>query len=163
MTTSANLTIGALSRRSGVAASALRYYEDEGLIRSTRTRGGQRRYTRDTLRRIAFVRVAQRVGLTLEEIRAALSSLPDHRTPTERDWARLARSWRPRIEEQIALLESLRDRLDGCIGCGCLSLKSCALLNGGDRAGREGPGPRYLPSFGGPPPGARRRGTSVSG
>lgn len=139
------LTIGALSQRSGVAPSALRYYEDEGLIHATRTAGGQRRYTRDVLRRVAFIRVAQRVGLTLDEIREALSSLPERRTPTERDWARLARSWRPRLEAQIALLQSLRDRLDGCIGCGCLSLKSCALLNAGDCAASQGPGPRYLP------------------
>lgn len=144
MECSARLTIGALSQRSGVAASALRFYEAEGLIDAVRTPKGQRRYTRDTLRRVSFIRVAQRVGLSLDEIRDALASLPDHRTPTERDWARLARAWRPRLDAQIALLEGLRDRLDGCIGCGCLSLKSCALLNPGDRAGRSGPGPRYL-------------------
>ena len=145
MTSDAKLTIGTLSQRSGVAPSALRFYEDEGLIHSTRTAGGQRRYGRDTLRRVAFLRVAQRVGLTLEEIREALASLPERRTPTEKDWGRLARSWRPRLDAQIALLESLRDGLDQCIGCGCLSLKSCALLNPGDRAGAQGPGPRYLP------------------
>lgn len=140
----AELTIGALSERSGVAPSALRYYEAEGLLRATRTAGGQRRYTRDTLRRVAFIRVAQQVGLRLEEIREALASLPDGRTPSEADWDHLSRSWRPRIEAQIALLERLRDRLDGCIGCGCLSLRHCGLLNPGDEAGERGPGPRHL-------------------
>lgn len=138
------LTIGSLSRRSGVAPSALRFYEQEGLISAIRTPKGQRRYTRDTLRRVAFVRVAQRVGLSLDEIREALASLPDQRTPTQQDWARLSRAWRPRIDAQIALLERLRDRLDDCIGCGCLSLKSCKLLNPGDRAAQLGPGPRRL-------------------
>lgn len=145
MATQLRLTIGALSQRSNIAPSALRYYEDEGLIRAARTAGGQRRYARDTLRRVSFIRVAQQVGLSLDEIREALSSLPEQRTPTERDWARLARSWRPRLNAQIALIESLRDRLDGCIGCGCLSLKRCALLNPNDKAGAEGGGPRYLP------------------
>jgi MerR family transcriptional regulator, redox-sensitive transcriptional activator SoxR len=140
----AELTIGALSERSGVAPSALRYYEAEGLLHATRTSGGQRRYTRDTLRRVAFIRVAQQVGLRLEEIREALASLPDFRTPSEADWEHLSRSWRPRIEAQIALLERLRDRLDGCIGCGCLSLGHCRLLNPGDEAGARGPGPRHL-------------------
>jgi MerR family transcriptional regulator, redox-sensitive transcriptional activator SoxR len=138
------LTIGALSQRSGVAPSALRYYEAEELIHAVRTAKGQRRYTRDTLRRVSFIRVAQRVGLSLDEIRQALASLPDKRTPTQQDWARLSRSWRPRLEEQIALLERLRDRLDGCIGCGCLSLKRCRLLNPDDQVAAAGPGPRYL-------------------
>lgn len=138
------LTIGALSARTGVAPSALRYYEAEGLIRSTRTSGGQRRYTRSTIRRVSFIRVAQEVGLTLEEIRAALATLPQQRTPTGEDWRKLSASWRPRIDRKIALLQRLRDRLDGCIGCGCLSLKSCKLLNRDDQAGRLGPGPRLL-------------------
>lgn len=138
------LSIGALSERTGVAASALRYYEDEGLIHATRTPGGQRRYTRDTLRRVSFVRVAQRVGLRLDEIREALESLPDNRTPDEDDWAVLSASWRPRLDAQIELLERLRDSLDGCIGCGCLSLRSCRMLNPGDEAARYGPGPRWL-------------------
>lgn len=138
------LTIGALSERTGVAASALRYYEAEGLIHATRSAGGQRRYARATLRRVSFVRVAQQVGLTLDEIRSALASLPDNRTPTETDWERLSASWRPRIDAQIALLERLRDRLDGCIGCGCLSLRFCHLLNPGDAAAERGPGPRYI-------------------
>jgi MerR family redox-sensitive transcriptional activator SoxR len=138
------LTIGALSERSGVATSALRYYEAEGLIHATRSPGGQRRYARDALRRVSFIRVAQQVGLSLEEIREALHSLPDKRTPTEKDWQRLSASWRPRLDAQIAMLERLRDRLDGCIGCGCLSLRFCRMLNPDDQAGERGPGPRYV-------------------
>jgi MerR family transcriptional regulator, redox-sensitive transcriptional activator SoxR len=138
------LTIGALSERAGVAASALRFYEAEGLIHATRTEGGQRRYTRDTLRRVSFIRVAQQVGLRLDEIRVALESLPEHRTPTAKDWERLSTSWRPRLDAQIALLERLRDRLGGCIGCGCLSLRFCKLLNPDDQAGQRGPGPRHI-------------------
>ena len=138
------LTIGAVSERTGVATSALRFYEAEGLIHSTRSSGGQRRYVRDTLRRVSFVRVAQQVGLSLDEIRTALASLPDNRTPTAKDWERLSLSWRPRIDQQIAMLERLRDRLHGCIGCGCLSLGFCKLLNPDDQAGQRGPGPRYI-------------------
>jgi MerR family transcriptional regulator, redox-sensitive transcriptional activator SoxR len=138
------LTIGALSERTGVAASALRYYESEGLIHAERSPGGQRRYARATLRRVSFIRVAQQVGLSLDEIREALASLPDNRTPNEEDWARLSTSWRPRLDAQIAVLERLRDRLDGCIGCGCLSLRFCRLLNPGDHAAERGPGPRYI-------------------
>ena len=138
------LTIGAMSERTGVATSALRFYEAEGLIHATRTAGGQRRYARDVLRRVSFIRVAQQVGLTLDEIREALHSLPEHRTPTEKDWHRLSASWRPRLDAQIAMLERLRDRLDGCIGCGCLSLRFCRMLNPDDRAGEQGPGPRYV-------------------
>jgi MerR family transcriptional regulator, redox-sensitive transcriptional activator SoxR len=138
------LTIGAVSERSGVAASALRFYESEGLIHSTRTEGGQRRYARDALRRVSFIRVAQQVGLSLDEIRDALASLPQNRTPTARDWQRLSTSWRPRLDHQIAMLERLRDRLSGCIGCGCLSLKFCRLLNPDDQAAERGPGPRYI-------------------
>ena len=138
------LTIGQLSARTGVAHSALRFYESEGLIGASRTEGGQRRYRRDVIRRVAFIKVAQQVGLSLEEIGQALASLPEQRTPTARDWERLSRSWRPRIDAQIALLEGLRDRLSGCIGCGCLSLGFCRLLNPGDRAAESGPGPRFL-------------------
>jgi MerR family redox-sensitive transcriptional activator SoxR len=138
------LTIGALSERAGVAASALRFYEAEGLIHATRTAGGQRRYTRDTLRRVSFIRVAQQVGLRLDEIRVALESLPERRTPTAKDWEHLSASWRPRLDAQIALLERLRDRLGGCIGCGCLSLRFCKLLNPDDQAGQRGPGPRHI-------------------
>jgi MerR family redox-sensitive transcriptional activator SoxR len=140
----ADLSIGALSERTGVATSALRYYEAEGLIYATRSPGGQRRFPREVLRRVSFIRIAQQVGLSLEEIRAALASLPDNRTPTERDWEALARTWRPRIDAQIGLLERLRDRLDGCIGCGCLSLRHCKLLNPGDEAAERGPGPRFV-------------------
>jgi MerR family redox-sensitive transcriptional activator SoxR len=138
------LTIGTLSRRSGVAPSALRYYEAEGLIGSTRTESGHRRYRRDTLRRVAFIRVAQQVGLQLDEIRAALASLPDGRTPTRADWAQLSASWRPRLDARIAMLERLRDDLTGCIGCGCLSLETCRLHNPGVRLAARGPGPRRL-------------------
>lgn len=138
------LTIGALSERTGVAASALRFYEDEGLIHAERTEGNQRRYQREVIRRVSFIKVAQEVGLALEEIGEALSSLPQSRTPTEQDWEHLAESWRPRIDEQIRLLERLRDRLDGCIGCGCLSLSYCRLLNPGDEAAVRGPGPRFV-------------------
>lgn len=138
------LTIGAMSERTGVSHSALRFYEAEGLIHSTRSDGGQRRYARDTLRRVSFIRVAQQVGLSLEEIGAALTSLPENRTPNQRDWERLSKSWRPRIDDQIGVLERLRDRLTGCIGCGCLSMKACQLLNPGDEAAARGPGPRYV-------------------
>ena len=138
------LTIGALSERTGVATSALRYYEAEGLLHADRSEGGQRRYARDALRRVSFIRVAQQVGLSLEEIRESLASLPDGRTPNQRDWERLSNSWRPRLDEQIAMLERLRDRLHGCIGCGCLTLKVCALYNPDDLAAARGAGPRYL-------------------
>ncbi len=140
----ATLTIGELSHRSGVSTSALRYYESQGLIGSERTSGNQRRYRRAVLRRVAFVRSAQRVGLTLEEIAEALGTLPESRTPTRADWARLSRSWRPRIDAQIERLERLRDRLDGCIGCGCLSLKTCSLQNPEDEVAPRGPGAVYL-------------------
>lgn len=138
------LTIGAMSERTGVAASALRFYEAEGLIHATRSSGGQRRYTRDTIRRVSFIRVAQQVGLSLDEIRTALASLPENRTPNKKDWERLSASWRPRIDAQIVLLERLRDRLAGCIGCGCLSLRICGLFNPHDEAAERGPGPRFI-------------------
>jgi MerR family redox-sensitive transcriptional activator SoxR len=138
------LSIGSLSERTGVAASALRFYETLGLISADRSSGGQRRYPRDTIRRVSFIRVAQQVGLRLDEIRDALASLPEHRTPTARDWRRLSSDWRPRLDAQITLIERLRDRLDSCIGCGCLSLGFCRLLNPGDVAADRGPGPRFL-------------------
>jgi MerR family transcriptional regulator, redox-sensitive transcriptional activator SoxR len=138
------LTIGELSERSGMAASAIRYYEERGLVASRRTTGNQRRYPRATLRRLAFVRTAQRVGLTLEEIETALATLPSNRTPTKADWTRLSRTWRPRLDAQIAQLERLRDTLDSCIGCGCLSLRRCALSNPGDEVATRGPGPVFL-------------------
>jgi MerR family transcriptional regulator, redox-sensitive transcriptional activator SoxR len=138
------LSIGAVAERTGVAVSALRFYEREGLVVSQRTDGNQRRYHRSELRRVAFIRVAQRVGLSLEEIKDALATLPDERAPDRRDWARLSRSWRPRLDEQIALLELLRDELSSCIGCGCLSLSTCTLYNRADAAAALGSGPRYL-------------------
>jgi MerR family redox-sensitive transcriptional activator SoxR len=138
------LTVGAVSRRSGVAPSALRYYESRGLLGATRTAGGHRVFHRSVLRRLAFVRAAQNVGLTLEEITAALAALPAGRTPTKADWARLSRAWRERLDEQIAALEKLRDGLTSCIGCGCLSLRRCALSNPGDEVAAAGPGARYL-------------------
>jgi MerR family transcriptional regulator, redox-sensitive transcriptional activator SoxR len=138
------LSIGAVSERTGVAPSALRFYEVEGLIHSSRAESGHRRYPREVLRRVAFIRVAQQVGLTLDEIRSALATLPESRTPTQRDWERLSRSWRPRLDAQIAMLERLRDRLDGCIGCGCLSLKACRLMNPYDEVAERGPGPRHV-------------------
>ena len=148
-----DLTIGEAAERSGVATSALRFYEREGLIEATRSAGGQRRYHRDVLRRVAFIRAAQHVGLSLDEIRDSLASLPDNRTPTAADWEKLSRSWRPLLDERIDELERLRDRLDSCIGCGCLSLRACRLANPGDVAAQLGPGPRYL--MGNAPP--RRR------
>ncbi|MPY95510.1 MAG: redox-sensitive transcriptional activator SoxR [Acidimicrobiia bacterium] len=139
-----DLSIGALSERTGVATSALRFYEAEGLIHAERSPGGQRRYHRETIRRVSFVRIAQQVGLTLEEIHEAMCSLPDNRTPNKHDWERLSNSWRPRLDAQIAMLERLRGRLTGCIGCGCLSLKLCHIVNQNDVAHVRGPGARYV-------------------
>jgi len=139
------LPIGEVAHRSGVAASALRYYESRGLLGSTRTPGGHRLFHRSVLRRLAFVRAAQNVGLTLEEVAEALATLPSSRTPTKADWARLSRAWQARLDEQIAGLVALRDGLTTCIGCGCLSLRRCALSNPHDEAGATGPGARYLP------------------
>jgi len=138
------LTIGELASRAGVATSALRFYETKGLIRSERTDGNQRRYPRATLRRVAVIRAGQEVGLSLSELSEALQYLPYDKVPNQSDWARLSRSWRSRLDTQIAELEALRDDLTSCIGCGCLSLKTCAILNPGDAAGRYGSGPRYL-------------------
>ena len=137
------LTISEVARRSGVASSALRFYEDRELIRSERAGSGHRRYPRSVLRRIAFIVFAQRVGLTLDEIATELAKLPPDRAPTKRDWSRLSRGWTARIDERIAELERLRVGLTECIGCGCLSLERCKLANPGDRAGHNGPGPRY--------------------
>ena len=137
------LSIGEIAHRSGVAASALRFYEDQGLIGSRRTAGNQRQYQRSTLRRIAFVQAAQRVGLALAEIKTALDSLPDDRTPTRADWSKLSKTWRSRLDERIAELERMKSTLNECIGCGCLSLDRCQLANPGDRAARRGAGPRY--------------------
>src|SRR3954470_6848534 len=145
MRTTDLLAIGELGKRSGMAPSALRYYEEFGLITSVRTSSGQRRFERSTLRRLAFVRAARNVGLTLEEIAAALATLPDGRPPTRADWIRLSRSWQARLDEQIAALQALRNDLGSCIGCGCLSLRRCVLSTPGDVPAQGGGGPRYLP------------------
>jgi MerR family redox-sensitive transcriptional activator SoxR len=137
------LTIGEVARRSGVAASALRFYEDRGLIRSERAGSGHRRYPRAVLRRVAFIVFAQRIGLSLNEIGGELAKLPAERAPTRAEWARLSSIWTVRVDERIAELERLRHGLTECIGCGCLSLDRCALANPDDRAARLGPGPRY--------------------
>ena len=138
------LAIGEVASRSGVAPSALRYYESLGLITSTRTGGGQRRYARAVLRRVAVVQAAQRVGLSLEEIGTAFARLPVDAAPTRQQWTRMARPWQEQVRRRIADLERVRDDLDGCIGCGCLSLQRCALYNPGDELGRDGTGSRRL-------------------
>jgi len=143
-TAEAEMSIGEVSARAGVSVSALRFYEERGLIASKRSEGGRRQYDRPVLRRLAFIQVAQRVGLTLEEIGRALDTLPDAKGLDPRDWRRLSASWRPMLDERIRLLEGLRDQLDSCIGCGCLSLQRCRLRNPGDAAAALGAGPRYL-------------------
>jgi MerR family redox-sensitive transcriptional activator SoxR len=137
------LTIAEVARRSGVAASALRFYEQRDLIRSERTGAGHRRFPRAVLRRVAFIVFAQRVGLSLDEIAVELEKLPPNRVPDRADWARLSSTWTARVDERIAELERLKEGLTGCIGCGCLSLQQCRLVNRDDLAGRSGPGPRY--------------------
>ncbi len=139
-----SFSIGAVAQRAGIATSALRFYEDAGLISSERNESGHRRYHADVLRRVAFIRTAQMIGLSLDEIRTALATLPASRTPTARDWGRLAASWRGRIDEQIAVMTRLRDNLSECIGCGCLSLTSCRMWNPDDAAATLGTGARYL-------------------
>lgn len=141
-TTFDELSVGQVAERSGVAVSALHYYERHGLITSSRTAGNQRRYPRDTLRRVAFIRASQRVGIPLRQIREALAQLPNERTPTRDDWERLSNAWRSSLDQRIAQLLALRDDLTGCIGCGCLSLKTCQLANPSDVLGRDGPGAR---------------------
>ena len=138
------LTIGDVAKRSGVAASALRFYESRGLIQSVRVAGNHRRYHRAVLRQISIIRVAQTLGLSLTEIAEALAELPNARTPTKRDWNKLSKTWGKRLDQRIADLQNLRDRLNGCIGCGCLSLTKCALYNQHDSASLLGAGPRYL-------------------
>jgi MerR family transcriptional regulator, redox-sensitive transcriptional activator SoxR len=138
------LSVGQLAARAGVAVSALHFYEAEGLIASRRTAGNQRRYARDALRRVAFIRASQRVGIPLKIIKEALAQLPGSRTPTRADWSRLSQSWRTDLDERIRRLQDLRDQLDGCIGCGCLSIDKCRLYNPDDVRGTEGPGPRRL-------------------
>ncbi len=138
------LTIGELASRSGVSQSALRFYEAEGLISSRRSDGNHRRYSVATLRRVALIQAAKAAGIPLADLHGALALLPENKTPTKRDWERLSRSWRATIEERITTLEAVRDRLTTCIGCGCLSLKTCGLLNPGDEAAARGSGAQYL-------------------
>lgn len=138
------LPIGDTARRSGVATSTLRFYETRGLIHSIRVSGNHRRYHRAMLRRISIIRIAQTLGLSLREISSALESLPDNRAPTNRDWERLSTKWGIQLDQRIANLQNLRDKLSSCIGCGCLSLKRCSLYNAGDQAANLGSGPRYL-------------------
>ena len=138
------LSIGALARRTGLAVSAIRYYEAQGLIKPWRNGGRQRRFNRADLRRLSFVMIAQQFGYTLPQIRQELDRLPDGRTPTKGDWTRISKSFRATLDQRIEMLTRLRDDLDGCIGCGCLSLKACALYNPHDKAGEKGQGPRYL-------------------
>jgi MerR family redox-sensitive transcriptional activator SoxR len=138
------LSVGEVARRSGVAVSTLHFYESKGLIKGWRNQGNQRRYPREALRRVAVIKVAQRTGIPLESIRKALQELPDGRTPTAEDWARLSRAWRADLDDRIQRLIRLRDQLDGCIGCGCLSLGACPLRNPWDKLGEMGPGPRLL-------------------
>jgi MerR family redox-sensitive transcriptional activator SoxR len=138
------LTIGELASRTGLSVSAIRFYESRGLVSAIRTSGNQRRFLRSDIRRLSFALIAQRLGLSLAEIRGALATLPHGRAPTQQDWAEMSKRMRSRLDEQIVLLERLRERLDGCIGCGCLSLDKCALYNPEDRAGAAGQGPRFL-------------------
>jgi MerR family transcriptional regulator, redox-sensitive transcriptional activator SoxR len=138
------LTVGEVAQRSGVAVSALHFYESKGLIRSVRSMGGQRRYGRDVLRRVAVIKVAQRIGIPLAAISAALASLPEERTPTKADWSRLSRLWRAELDDRIAQLTRLRDQLDDCIGCGCLSIDACKLRNPLDQLSEVGSGPQRL-------------------
>jgi MerR family transcriptional regulator, redox-sensitive transcriptional activator SoxR len=145
MQTTDLLSVSEVSHRSGFAPSALRFYEREGLLSATRTSGGQRRYQRSVLRRLAFIRAARNVGLSLDEVAEALATLPDQRTPTKADWTRLSHSWRKRLDDHIGALTKLRDGLDRCIGCGCLSLKTCAMSNPADQAATAGAGATFLP------------------
>lgn len=138
------LGIGDIAARTGLSVSAIRYYETEGLVTPARSDGGTRHFARSDIRRLSFVRIAQGLGFSIAEIRAALARLPDNRTPTRTDWARLSAEFRTVLDNRIALMQALRDRLDGCIGCGCLSLEVCALYNTDDRAAARGTGPRYL-------------------
>ncbi len=137
------LSIGQLARRTGLAVSAIRYYETQGLVRPARNAGGQRRFLRSDIRRLSFVRIAQQFGFTLPKISALMATLPEGRTPTKRDWEKISREFRTELDAQILSLEQMRENLDGCIGCGCLSLKTCRLYNTADKAARLGPGPRY--------------------
>lgn len=139
-----SLSIGDLAERTGLAVSAIRFYEDKGLVRSTRNSGGHRRFERADIRRLSFVLICQQLGFTLREIREQIENLPEGRTPTKRDWSTLARRFRHTLDERIGALTRLRDRLDGCIGCGCLSLQNCSIYNPQDEASEQGPGPRFV-------------------
>jgi MerR family redox-sensitive transcriptional activator SoxR len=138
------LSVGELAARSGVTVSALHFFERQGLISSRRTAGNQRRYRRDALRRVAFVRIAQRVGIPLKEVAAILALLPDNRTPTRQDWARVSQCWQEELDRRMRHLQQLRDDFTGCVGCGCMSIDRCPLINPQDELGRQGPGPRRL-------------------
>lgn len=138
------LSVGELAARSGVAVSALHFFERQGLISSRRTAGNQRRYRRDALRRVAFIRIAQRVGIPLKEVGAILALLPDNRTPTRQDWARVSACWQEELDRRMRHLEQLRNDFTGCVGCGCMSIDHCPLINPNDELGRQGPGPRRL-------------------
>ena len=144
MTAKINISIGQLAERTGLSVSAIRFYETQGLVTSERTAGGQRRFLRSDIRRLSFVLIAQQVGFTIEQIRKQLETLPDGRTPNKKDWSRMSRGFRVALDEKINSLTQMRELLDGCIGCGCLSLNKCALYNPQDRAFRKGAGPRYL-------------------
>lgn len=144
MTQATLLPIGQLAERTGLSVSAIRFYEARGLVSALRNRGGQRRFLRSDIRRLSFIRIAQQLGLSIEEIQAELAALPAGRTPTQADWTRISRSIRATLDRRIAMLERLRDRLDGCIGCGCLSLPKCALYNPDDRVRGQGSGPRLI-------------------
>lgn len=138
------LTIGELAARTGLSVSAIRFWEEKGLVEALRTRGGQRRFLRSDIRRLSFALIAQQLGFSLQEIRAELARLPQGRTPNAADWAKISRGFRRQLDERIAAMQRVRDRLDNCIGCGCLSLRKCALYNRDDRLAAEGAGPRYL-------------------
>ena len=141
---SKRISIGQVAERTGLSISAIRFYETQGLVHPVRNAGGQRRYLRSDIRRLSFVLIAQQLGFTMKEIRVCLASLPNERTPTKADWARISRGFRHELDARIALMTRMRERLDGCIGCGCLSLRNCTLYNPDDRAWRHGAGPRYL-------------------
>jgi MerR family redox-sensitive transcriptional activator SoxR len=143
-TVSMELSVGELAARSGVAVSALHFFERQGLISSRRTAGNQRRYRRDALRRVAFIRIAQRVGIPLKEVGAILALLPDSRTPTREDWARVSECWQEELDRRMRHLQQLRNDFTGCVGCGCMSIDRCPLINPEDELGRQGPGPRRL-------------------
>lgn len=138
------LSIGDLAVRTGLSVSAIRFYETKGLVKPDRNAGGQRRYEGSDIRRLSFVMIAQQMGFTIEQISTLLAGLPDGRTPTQKDWTRISQLFRKSLDDRIAMMERMRDNLDGCIGCGCLSLKRCALYNPDDRAWAKGPGPRYI-------------------